>query len=133
MCHAHWQPCFLWIGSKVLFWQGNHPTTIYVKLFWNRTNDWFILIFISFFNWFPWQPKYFMDFISFSYFQKRSPKEHSYEVWFHLVNRFRTTCCFKFYYMHIVENKPRPLTAMFFNESAQKCHFSKTITQQLFL
>ena len=35
--------------------------------------------------------------------------------------------------MYIGENKPRQLAAMFFYESGQKCQFSKTITQQLFL
>ena len=36
-------------------------------------------------------------------------------------------------YVYTGKNKPRPLAAMFFYESGQKCQFSKTIMQQIFL
>ena len=36
-----------------------------------------------------------MDFNSFSYFEKRSPKEHSCEVWLKLAWWFRRRCCLK--------------------------------------
>jgi hypothetical protein len=36
--------------------------------------------------------------------------------------------------IHIIgKNKPRPLAAMFFYESGQKCQFGKQVTQQPFL
>ena len=82
-----------------------------------------------------------MDSILLAIFKKAPPKEHSCEVWLNLARRFRTRCSLKFYYMYIGdllyayigENKPRTLAAMFFYESGQKCQYSKTITQQLFL
>ena len=37
--------------------------------------------FLSFFDRLPWQPEFFMDLISFSYFEKEPPNDHSYEVW----------------------------------------------------
>ena len=92
-----------------------------------------LLIFKVFFNWLPWQQEFFMDYISFRSFEKMPQKEQSCEVWFQLAKRFRMRCCLKFYYMYTGENKPHPLAAMLFYESGQKCKFSKTITQNLFL
>ena len=49
-------------------------------------------IFLSFFNRLPWQPEFFMDFNSFSYFEKGPPKDHSCEVWWILAKWFKRRC-----------------------------------------
>ena len=51
-----------------------------MKFKWNWTTGLGGVGFLSFSNPLPWQPKFFMDFKSFSYFEKRTPKHHSFIV-----------------------------------------------------
>ena len=83
--HAHLRPCFLTNHDKNVNIVRGSSNNYFCKII-LKSDHWLMLydFFSSFSNRLPWQPEFFMDFISFNYFEKNLPKEHSCEVWLKL-------------------------------------------------
>ena len=77
-CHGNQSSSL--ISNLLAILRKDHPRIIPMKFQWNWTTGLGGVGFLSFSNRLPWQPEFFMDFNSFSYFEKGSPKHHSYKV-----------------------------------------------------
>ena len=83
-----------WTGFKII-WQKYFLVDPLTKM---NFLSWFVK---NFSNRLPWQPKFFMDFNSFSYFEKRSPTHHSYKVSMKLDYWLRRSRIFCKFFKHV--------------------------------
>ena len=121
---AHWRPCFLTNPNGMTILVESHQRNISAKLYWNRSGGFWQEDFLSFLYRYigkispaPWRPYFLTNPNGLNILGRGSPKEHFCKIIWKSVQWFLTRRFFKFSIEIYWENKPRPLAAMFFDES----------------
>ena len=121
---APWRPCFLTNPNGLNNLGRESPKEHFCKIIW-KSVQWFLTRnFLSFLYRYvgkispaPWRPCFLMNPNGLNNLGRGSPKEHFCKIILKSVQWFLTRRFLKFSIQIYRENKPRPLAAMFFDES----------------